>query len=274
MFILLYFILFCYIIAEENDHELKLCDFGYAVPLSELQSQKEGIVGTPTYVSPEILRGDIYGVETDIWSLGVICYVLFVGYPPFYDENPQRMFKKIKEGKYHFHEEYWGNISHEAQDFTKRMLCVSQRDRWTAQMLMSHPWMLLEDEKLAGTDLRLSLAMLKKYNLRRKFKAAVDLVIAANRFRRIFQLKKNVAEELAKAEVAATPRASKVAAPTADTTKPTAIKPLSPNSARSTITPTPPITPGVSNNSKLDNELEGGDLRGGDEIRAVESASP
>ena len=56
--------------------------------------------GTPGYVAPEILRGDPYGVEVDIWSAGVICYVLLAGYPPFYDENQKKLFKKIKDGMY------------------------------------------------------------------------------------------------------------------------------------------------------------------------------
>ena len=49
------------------------------------------------YVAPEILRGDPYGKEVDIWSLGVICYVLLAGYPPFYDDDQRNLFKKIKE---------------------------------------------------------------------------------------------------------------------------------------------------------------------------------
>ena len=52
----------------------------------------------------EILRGDLYGQEVDIWSMGVICYVLLSGYPPFFDEDQKKLFKKIKTGRYEFHE--------------------------------------------------------------------------------------------------------------------------------------------------------------------------
>ena len=82
-----------------------------------------------SYVAPEILRGDQYGTEVDIWSMGVICYVLLAGYPPFYDEDQKKLFKKIKEGKYHFHQDYWGNTSPDAMDMIKKMLCVRQTDR-------------------------------------------------------------------------------------------------------------------------------------------------
>jgi serine/threonine protein kinase len=58
--------------------------------------------------------------------MGVICYVLLAGYPPFYDEDQKRLFKKIKEGRYHFHEDYWGNTSPEAINLIQMMLCVDQ----------------------------------------------------------------------------------------------------------------------------------------------------
>ena len=67
--------------------------------------------------------------QVDIWSMGVICYVLLAGYPPFYDEDQKKLFRKIKDGKYHFHQDYWCNISPDAIDMIKRMLCVSQQDR-------------------------------------------------------------------------------------------------------------------------------------------------
>ena len=81
------------------------------------------------YVAPEILLGEPYGTEVDIWSMGVICYVLLAGYPPFYDEDQKKLFKKIKEGKYHFHQDYWCNTSPDAMDMIKKMLCVNQVDR-------------------------------------------------------------------------------------------------------------------------------------------------
>ena len=81
------------------------------------------------YVAPEILLGEPYGTEVDIWSMGVICYVLLAGYPPFYDEDQKKLFKKIKEGKYHFHQDYWSAISPDAMDMIRKMLCVSQTDR-------------------------------------------------------------------------------------------------------------------------------------------------
>ena len=76
---------------------MKIADFGFAKHVCDLKPH-EVACGTPGYVAPEILRGDPYGVEVDIWSAGVICYVLLAGYPPFYDDNQKKLFKKIKEG--------------------------------------------------------------------------------------------------------------------------------------------------------------------------------
>ena len=134
-------------------------------------------------MAPEILRGDRYGAEVDIWSMGVICYVLLAGYPPFYDEDQKRLFKKIKEGRYHFHEDYWSNTSPEAIDMIQKMLCVDQSKRWTAEQLLKHPWITIGDEKLEAKDLTNSITVMRKFNARRRLRAAADAVIMANRMK-------------------------------------------------------------------------------------------
>ena len=62
--------------------------------------------GTPGYVAPEILRDVPYGQKADMWSLGVIAYILIGGYPPFIEQNQSKLFRKIKRGSYEFHVEY------------------------------------------------------------------------------------------------------------------------------------------------------------------------
>ena len=100
--------------------------------------------------------------------MGVICYVLLAGYPPFYDDDQRKLFRKIKEGKYIFHQEHWGNTSPEAIDMIRKMLCVSQKDRWTAKQLLQHPWILLGEEVLKDKDMTQSLETLKKYRARQR----------------------------------------------------------------------------------------------------------
>lgn len=141
--------------------------------------------GTPGYVAPEILRGDQYGTEVDIWSMGVITYVLLAGYPPFYDEDQKKLFKKIKNGTYFFHQDYWANTSPDAIDLIKRMLCVDQKERATAEQLLSHPWITAGDDQLKSKDLSNSIVTMKKFNARRRLRAAAHAIILSNRMNSI-----------------------------------------------------------------------------------------
>jgi len=170
--------------SETDDSDIKIADFGFAKRVSDLLP-KETACGTPGYVAPEILRGDSYGAEVDIWSMGVICYVLLAGYPPFYDEDQKRLFKKIKEGRYHFHEDYWGNTSPNAINLIQMMLCVDQKKRWTAAQLLQHPWIIEGGEELAKRDLTSSVTVMRKFNARRRLKSAADAVILANRMQKM-----------------------------------------------------------------------------------------
>eukprot|EP01038_Epipyxis_sp_PR26KG_P013634 gene13634-18295_t len=174
--------------SENDDSNIKVADFGFAKRIIDL-SPKETACGTPGYVAPEILRGDRYGAEVDVWSMGVICYVLLAGYPPFYDEDQKRLFKKIKEGRYHFHEDYWSNTSPEAIDMIQKMLCVDQSKRWTAEQLLKHPWITLGDDLLEAKDLTSSIVVMKKFNARRRLVAAAHAVILSNRLKNMLSVK-------------------------------------------------------------------------------------
>lgn len=95
------------------------------------------------------------------------------------------MFKKIKSGTYYFHDEYWSNTSPEAIDMIKRMLCVNQTNRWTARQLLQHPWILAGDEQLSSKDLSNVMTTMKKFNAKRRLKAAADAIIISNRIKNL-----------------------------------------------------------------------------------------
>lgn len=170
------------LVSEASDSDVKIADFGFAKRITELLPH-ETACGTPGYVAPEILRGDHYGSEVDIWSMGVICYVLLAGYPPFYDDDQKKLFKKIKEGRYYFHEDYWSNVSEDAMDLIRKMLCVNQAQRWTATQLLHHPWIMADDEHLASRNITGVITEMKRFNARRKFKMAADVVIMTNKMK-------------------------------------------------------------------------------------------
>jgi len=165
--------------SEDNDSEIKIADFGFAKKVltpNSLTTQ----CGTPGYVAPEILEGVAYDEKSDMWSLGVIVYILLGGYPPFIEQNQRELFRKIRKGQYEFHEEYWGSVSPEAKDFISCLLTVQPSKRLTAEQALKHKWMTQSDSVLAGQDLGTNLSELRKYNAKRKFKAAVNAVSREN----------------------------------------------------------------------------------------------
>ena len=80
--------------------------------------------GTPTYVSPEILKNHPHDESTDMWSIGVILYLLLVGYPPFREVHHRDLFKKIRFGEYSFYPDDWRDISEGAKDIIQKLLVV------------------------------------------------------------------------------------------------------------------------------------------------------
>lgn len=161
--------------SEDNDSAIKIADFGFAKRVltpNSLTTQ----CGTPGYVAPEILEGVAYDTKSDMWSLGVIIYILLGGYPPFIEQNQRELFRKIRKGQYEFHEEYWGGVSKDAKDLISSLLTVDPAKRISAKEALEHKWMLTDGKKLAAQDLGTNLAEFKKYNARRKFKGAVNAV--------------------------------------------------------------------------------------------------
>uniref|UniRef100_A0A674KAD4 Calcium/calmodulin-dependent protein kinase type IV n=1 Tax=Terrapene triunguis TaxID=2587831 RepID=A0A674KAD4_9SAUR len=98
------------------DAPLKIADFGLS-KIVEDQVTMKTVCGTPGYCAPEILRGCAYGPEVDMWSLGIITYILLCGFEPFYDERgDQYMFKRILNCEYDFVSPWWDDVSLNAKD--------------------------------------------------------------------------------------------------------------------------------------------------------------
>ena len=170
-------------VSESDDTNIKLCDFGFAarVDPSNRNACLTNLCGTPGYVSPEILKHLPYGTAVDMWSCGVLTYILLGGYPPFYDDDQNRLYDKIKHGVFEFHPEYWAQISHQGKDLIKKMLTVNPSQRITAAKALEHPWITGSKELKFGTKLEANLKALRKFNAKRKFKLAGKKLIAARR---------------------------------------------------------------------------------------------
>jgi len=142
--------------------------------------------GTPGYVAPEVLKNEPYGFEVDMWSLGVILYILLCGFPPFYNENTSLLYKQIKKGEYDFPDPYWTDISDAAKNLVQCLLTLDPKKRYSAKQVLSHPWIAgsAAPAKAFGPEYSERFALLQA---RRKLRRAVQSIIAVNKFSRVLR---------------------------------------------------------------------------------------
>ena len=119
----------------EKDNIIKVIDFGLSQNNNKLKSK----VGTAYYVSPEVLRGN-YTEKCDIWSVGVILYLLLTGEPPFNGQNDQIIYSKILKFDVKFPEQKWKYISKEVKDLLQNHMLVPENRRYTAKQVLEHIW--------------------------------------------------------------------------------------------------------------------------------------
>ena len=170
--------------SEKDDHSLKVADFGFAAYASGSSLSTQ--CGTPNYVAPEIIRNEKYGCEVDMWSVGVLTFVLLGGYPPFHHDNQKELFRRIKNADYQFDPQYWDPVSDDAKDFIRKLLVPNPKNRLSAAQAMRHPWLIKGDHDLVVRNLNSTLTNLKaNFNAKRRFKAAAKTIITARRLSRI-----------------------------------------------------------------------------------------
>jgi len=142
--------------ANKRFDEIKVIDFGTAQVFKQGQSLKETI-GTPYYIAPEVLNHN-YGKECDVWSLGVMAYIILSGIPPFNGGTDAEIMASIKTGKFSFKHAVWKGISQSAKDFITSLLTYDRTKRPTAQQALKHQWIqdhstLTVDKKVAESAL-------------------------------------------------------------------------------------------------------------------------
>ncbi|KAJ6669736.1 hypothetical protein lerEdw1_000285 [Lerista edwardsae] len=161
------------------DAPLKIADFGLSKIVADQVTMKT-VCGTPGYCAPEILRGCAYGPEVDMWSLGIITYILLCGFEPFYDERgDQFMFKRILNCEYDFVSPWWDDVSLNAKDLVKKLIVLDPKKRLTTFQALQHPWVTGKAANFAHMDT--AQKKLQEFNARRKLKAAVKAVVASTR---------------------------------------------------------------------------------------------
>lgn len=129
------------LVSNETNTDIKLIDFGYVTPCGEGVPKETRMCGTPGYIAPEMLAGRPYGSEVDIWSLGVLMYVLLAGMSPFPADDKEALVQAVVTASYPYPEQYWGTISPAAKDLIDHMLVVDQAARYTIEDVLVHPWL-------------------------------------------------------------------------------------------------------------------------------------
>ncbi|GLT52207.1 hypothetical protein SLA2020_255600 [Shorea laevis] len=159
-----------------EDAQLKATDFGLSVFYKPGQFFSD-VVGSPYYVAPEVLCKR-YGPEADIWSAGVILYILLSGVPPFWAETESGIFRQILHGKLDLKSDPWPSISDSAKDLIQKMLERDPRKRISAHEVLCHPWIVDDSVALDKPLDSAVLSRLKKFSAMNKLKKMALRVIA------------------------------------------------------------------------------------------------
>ncbi|KAM1112591.1 hypothetical protein TB2_045406 [Malus domestica] len=158
--------------------ELKAIDFGLSIFFEPGQRFNE-IVGSPYYMAPEVLRRN-YGPEVDVWSSGVILYILLCGVPPFWAETEEGIAQAIVRGTIDFERETWKNVSEEAKELVRSMLDPNPCNRLKVEEVLDHPW-IRNGNQVPNVPLGENVTLrIKQFSLMNKFKKKVLRVVADN----------------------------------------------------------------------------------------------
>ncbi|CAL0334133.1 unnamed protein product [Lupinus luteus] len=157
---------------------LKAIDFGLSTFYEDGERFNE-IVGSPYYMAPEVLRRN-YGPEIDVWSTGVILYILLCGVPPFWAETEEGIAQAIIHGNLDFTRDPWPKVSEEAKDIVRRMLDSNPYTRITVEEVLEHSWIQNKDHARnisLGDQVKMRI---KTFSLMNRFKKKVLRVVADN----------------------------------------------------------------------------------------------
>ncbi|KAG8735590.1 hypothetical protein FRC10_010365 [Ceratobasidium sp. 414] len=164
---------------KAEDSGLVIADFGIAKHLHSPEEQLHSLAGSFGYVAPEVLTCTGHGKPVDIWSTGIITYVLLCGYSPFRATSPSELSRETTRARIEFHHSFWSHISQSAKDFIKYLLNPDPNARPTAAEALKHPWLSPTSEP--ASDIDISAGLRTKYTPRQRWRNAINAVRATNR---------------------------------------------------------------------------------------------
>lgn len=167
------------LLSQTDDANIKLADFGFAARITGPKCLKRQC-GTPYYVAPEILRREPYDEGADMWSVGVMVYLLLSGKLPFVGRNFAELSRAIVRGVYDFPDDRWASVSDEARSLVRGLLVMDPARRYDARRALDHDWFRARtDEELETHDLGESSKDLRVFNSRMALRGSVMAVMAA-----------------------------------------------------------------------------------------------
>lgn len=161
-----------------TSHQIKIIDFGLAQKLAP-NTPVRVLFGTPEFIPPEIINYEPIGFQSDMWSVGVICYVLLSGLSPFMGDSDVDTFANITRADYDFDDEAFDSVTVEAKDFISSLLIHRKESRLTASACMQAPWLAQENDNLSCVTI--CTDKLKKFIIRRKWQKTGNAIRALGR---------------------------------------------------------------------------------------------
>jgi len=158
-------------------NSIKIIDFGLSCQFTPGVPMKTK-AGTPYYVAPQVIAGK-YDHLCDMWSAGVIMYVMLCGYPPFFGDTDAEILAKVRTGKYTFSSKDWKGISEDAKDLIRCLLKLDPAERYSAKKALGHAWIKNTAPKLTGVNLQANFVdNLRTFRSNNKLKRAALHIIA------------------------------------------------------------------------------------------------
>ncbi|KAM7541211.1 hypothetical protein Aperf_G00000029060 [Anoplocephala perfoliata] len=172
----------CVVLAnKQNSAPAKVGGFGIADLLNpDIGFFPAGRIGTPHYMSPEMVRHEPYGKPVDAWSCGVLLCVLLSGSLPFYGTR-ETLYSQILNGQYRMNPDVWNAISPEAKDLTMQLLDVDPSRRMTIEEALRHPW-IAQKSRAPKTHLHETVEAMKHFNARRRLKGAILAAVSSTKW--------------------------------------------------------------------------------------------
>ncbi|OMJ84300.1 hypothetical protein SteCoe_14583 [Stentor coeruleus] len=172
-------------INKENERDIKLVDFGLSRKFGKQKNSMSSIVGTPYYVAPEVLKGN-YGEKCDLWSCGVITYMLLSGKMPFYGWDREDLLRQICHSQVTFPDKSWAGVSDDAKDLILKLMNKIPECRLTAEEALHHKW--FNNYRKSSVSIEI-IKSLKNFKLKNTFqKEALTMISKTLKYSQIKEL--------------------------------------------------------------------------------------